>query len=423
MEIEELLVMSEHYNGYKRESAVIELGLLGNPSALPALIERVNDWVPRIRIESRNSITSMAIKKNTYAFVENLPNFYKLKLRARDHHESFINYIESYVTSSENAKAVVDGLQSSNALVVRACMTLCINYNLLDKFSISKIGLSHSDIIVRCRASELIREFDGVAQQELLSLAISDRFMPVRREALRIAVGIGARDEFVAPYLFDRHPSIREIAIKRLADSREYVSRAYKSALVSQSAFTICCGIWGVGAIGEVSNLTSIENLLTSQYSSVRKQAITTLFKINPSIINDSIKQLLSDISPAVAKEAARIARKLSVSLGAYELCALIENSSYEHTYAICFSVSKKINKWERIIYLLEMIRRNKNSSIFNLRELIAEIKRWDIDYNNSSSQPSAIQFLAVSNLFSEVDSMLGEECRRKLSFTLSLLK
>lgn len=36
--LEELLVMSEHWNGYKRENALRRLGMLGNPLAIPKLL-------------------------------------------------------------------------------------------------------------------------------------------------------------------------------------------------------------------------------------------------------------------------------------------------------------------------------------------------------------------------------------------------
>lgn len=309
---------------------------MGDPVALPALIERVNDWVPKIRNVSRNSILEIATKNNVFEFVENLPSFYKLKLCTRDQHEKLIEAIESYVTTSDNSNVVVNGLRSSNPLVVRACMDLCINYNLLDKLSLSKIGLSHSDLIVRCRASGLMREFQGEAQQELLNVAILDGFMPIRREALQIFIALGAKDEFVAPYLFDKHFSIREVVIKRLADSGISVSEAYKCALDSKSAFTIRCGVWGLGALGEASSLAKIEHLLTNPYSSVRKQAVTTLSKLNPSVILDKIKILLSDISPSVAKEAASVARKLSVAFYSSELFNLIKCSSYKYCSALC---------------------------------------------------------------------------------------
>ena len=43
--LEDLLMLSSHSSGYKRENAVRRLGMLGNPVAIPYLIERANDWV------------------------------------------------------------------------------------------------------------------------------------------------------------------------------------------------------------------------------------------------------------------------------------------------------------------------------------------------------------------------------------------
>jgi HEAT repeat protein len=51
--LDDLILMAEHWNGFKRENAVRRLGMLGNPVAIPKLIVRVNDWVPQVRRFSR----------------------------------------------------------------------------------------------------------------------------------------------------------------------------------------------------------------------------------------------------------------------------------------------------------------------------------------------------------------------------------
>ena len=41
--LEDLLAMSSHASGFKRENAVRRLGMLGNPMAIPYLMVRAND--------------------------------------------------------------------------------------------------------------------------------------------------------------------------------------------------------------------------------------------------------------------------------------------------------------------------------------------------------------------------------------------
>ncbi|MBQ4850721.1 hypothetical protein [Pseudoalteromonas sp. MMG012] len=46
--VEELIQLSNHRDGYKRENAAAKLGYLGDPIAIPSLLLRVNDWVHKL---------------------------------------------------------------------------------------------------------------------------------------------------------------------------------------------------------------------------------------------------------------------------------------------------------------------------------------------------------------------------------------
>ncbi len=151
--LDDLLKMTAHWDGHKRDNAIRRLGMLGNPIAIPYLILRVNDWVPQVRNTALKAIRELVTPENAAAFVLSLPSLYHLEKCSRSNHAELIEFIEKYLISNANKQHVVQGLEGINSLVARACISLIIQNNLLDIFAIVKSGLTHSDLIVRAKAS------------------------------------------------------------------------------------------------------------------------------------------------------------------------------------------------------------------------------------------------------------------------------
>ena len=54
-----LIELCRHWSGYEREAAVRALAKRGNVAALPALLERANDWVPQVRAAAAEAIDAL----------------------------------------------------------------------------------------------------------------------------------------------------------------------------------------------------------------------------------------------------------------------------------------------------------------------------------------------------------------------------
>lgn len=104
--LDDLILMAEHWNGFKRENAVRRLGMLGNPVAIPKLIVRVNDWVPQVREAARKALLMLMTPKNAKAFAESLPDLFHLRTCGRDNHAQFIDDVLEYLLKEENVERV-----------------------------------------------------------------------------------------------------------------------------------------------------------------------------------------------------------------------------------------------------------------------------------------------------------------------------
>ena len=417
--LDELLKMSEHWDGYKRESAVRRLGMLGNPIAIPNLILRVNDWVPQVRIAALKAMKMLAVPENSAAFVMSLPSLYHLDKCTRSSHAELIEFIEKYLILDINKKHLIQGLESGNSMVARACISLIIKNNLLDISPIVIAGLSHRDFIVRAKASSLIRKLKPSDQQVALELAIKDRFMPIRREAFQIHIKAGASSEFIEPFLFDLHSSIREIAIKHLLDRDVDVASIYINSLVAASlASRLKIAIWGVAELSEVVAISRVEELLASPYASVRKQSLMTMVGLQGEKFEGKLIEFLLDSSPAVCKEAARLCMKLDITFTAVKLKKICSSSFYKHSIASSIGLSKKINKWERLLFLLCLVGLLDQSEFIDMSMVDNEVVTWNADFNKSFSQPTVRQIEELLNAYDKNRVRLSLCLQRSLIIT-----
>jgi len=88
--LDDLVAMSSHASGFRRENAVRRLGMLGNSLAIPHLIVRANDWVPEVRSAAREALSNLPRTGNGEAFVASLPAIMHLQTCTRDDHSRLL---------------------------------------------------------------------------------------------------------------------------------------------------------------------------------------------------------------------------------------------------------------------------------------------------------------------------------------------
>ncbi|MBU2969837.1 hypothetical protein KO527_10810 [Pseudoalteromonas sp. C2R02] len=417
-----LLKLSEHWNGYKREEAVKKLCALNKSEAIPKLILRANDWVPEVRKAALESITSFASKNHAEAFVLYLPDLYHLRNCARNNHEDLINYIEQYLVTNTNSQFVIQGINNENELIARACITLCIDFELIDPVSIVKVGLQHNDIIVRAKSSYLLRKLTGIEQVNALKLALKDSFMPIRREAFQICLKTDESVSFIEPYLYDRHSSIREIALKKLQLQSVDIPSIYEKSLKSSLVSKLKCSIWGLGFLKCKDISHHIFEFLQSPYPSVRKQSLSTLSNLYNEEFNLTLVKYLQDPSPAVCKEVTKLCDKQNIVFTASDLIKIMELAEYEHIISNSLAISKHINKWERFIFLLRLLEHKALNSLIGVDKIREYLFEWNEDFNKTYCQPSMKQLKIMETLYLSTKPLLGTEQFNVVLFTLKTL-
>ena len=227
--------------------------------------------------------------------------------------------------------------------------------------------------------------------------------------------------EIANRFLFDRHRSIRDIAIKHLAKNEIDVERILVNILSStdQSALKIRCAILGLADIGAKQWVPLIENFINHSLPSIRKASLQVLAKLIDEGAKSYLLGGLKDESASVAKESARLANILNIPLSVDELLGVVKKTNYQHTLIVCMSCARKINKWDRLIFLLSLSRLLVVDDSASKEILDDELSKWDHDFNRSSTQPSITQIERLSKEYSHCKPLFTAKRLRLLEFTL----
>lgn len=420
--LDDLLIASRNWDGRVREDAVRKLGGLGNTEAIKALLIRLNDWVPQVRAAAKDAILRLAnTSSNAAVFIEHLPEIYHLNKCSRDEHADIIRQICDSILSERNRSLVVDGVSNDNCYVARICYALVSTHKLLPFDSLVEVGLSSKDFIIREKAFVLLRDSEPDKHCRFLAIALNDKHTPIRRAAFEVRLGHGEADGVVASYLFDRHSSIREIAVYELLRRGLNVLDVYRNALSNSLINTSRCAIWGVGYLSCKESIPALIKLLESPIPCIRKQALSTLSSLDASWLNDNLDKFLSDPSAAVSKEAARLCRRLGIRFDAEDLLSKVEDSPYKHTKNIVFGLVKKINKWERLIFLLKIRSSIKPNQEAELLRITGEIFLWNDDFNRNGSQPTRKQLDLLKRYYGE-QLQYNDHNLSRIMFTIETL-
>ncbi len=276
-DINTLLACTELKDGYKRESSVLQLGVLSDPVAISDLLKRANDWVPEIRSAAKIALLKIATPENAEAFVMSLPELYHLRKCGRANHSNLIGEIENYLIGPENVLNILKGLNDSDSEVSKACFALVLKHKLADPEQFILSALKHRDVNIRLKASHLLHGLDKDKKQEALKIALKDKHMPIRREAFLSLMQVWGNEGLAKTMLFDEHPGIREIAVAHLTKMGEDVQYTYLRTLSKDDTQDLCAALWGLGFLKVAECSTLVKPFLTHENSRVRKQAEATL--------------------------------------------------------------------------------------------------------------------------------------------------
>jgi len=299
---------SFHASGYVREEAIKRLDRISTGIELPFLLIRLNDWVENVRRTAQRAIVARITPRYARSLVTNLALVTRLEKTGRDDHRQTIEAIKNLIKSPDCRTALLEGLTSSDRLVRRLCFNLAMDAPGADLESILQQALGDQDTVIRLAAARKVsKTLEAEALHNLLSQMKRDRFMPVRREALRAAVERFPEQAVVElrAALLDSHVSMREEARYHLQKIAPIdMASFYQHALKTADEKNLSSAISGLGESGSASNGERLLPYVSHGAAKVRKAAIRALAKLNGNAYISSFMDALMDEMPGVSREA-----------------------------------------------------------------------------------------------------------------------
>jgi HEAT repeat protein len=415
--IDELLRLADSWNGYERERAVCQLGLIGNSIAIPMLIKRANDWVPQVRAASYKALKDLLIEENSLAFVDALPKIYHLESCYRDDHRELIKVVESFLLSEENKAKVVSGCISLNPFVARCCLKLTIEHQLLQPHQIVLHCIESHDVVIRSTVANLFKLLTDDQLKEVMESGLKDPFMPVRRETLLLSLSRFPDDSvnLLELFAFDRQASIREIVVKKLVEIGVDIQNLYLQKLsVKQSKLSqLRSALLGLSENNCISAISTILEYLSSEYPSLRKASLQALVRLDQEKAKQYLTVGIRDVSPSVAKESARLMQKSRIRLSEPELIDLCSADSSAVMKSCALSLNRIRNKWDKLSFLI-WLANPTNSNKFT-QQVDMEIGRWIVDYNRSFVTQTKYQTETLKSRIHELPGYETNEIFKRL--------
>jgi len=409
---------SFHHNGYIREAAVNRLALSTSGAELPFLILRLNDWVSNVRDAAYRAISARVKPEYCRGFIQNFALCLRIEQGRRADHTELIHEVKELLKSEQCRDVLFESLSSPDRFIRRACFRLVLDSTHSDLSRVVTLALDDNDTVIhRWGAQKISSVSDEAVFQQLVERMKRDRFTPVRREALRIAVTSNSPHavEELRTALLDTHRSMRGEAFYHLQRIQPTdVAAFYREHLAQAQGSTLYSVISGLGETGHAEDDRLIVPYTSHSSSKIRGAAIKALAKLRPEAHLDIFMSALEDEVPSISRQALKaLARKTSL-LSAARVWEIFSSTAHAHVKRNALSLLGRFAKWESISYLVRSVSEN-DDEIVELSRMA--IRRWLIRFNRSFTSPTSEQLARVRDAVESWGALLDEKTEQLLSF------
>lgn len=406
---------SFHYSGYVRQASVEELARQQVGRELPFLLIRLNDWVSQVRDVASTAVRARLEPPYAVHFLANMALVVRLRNCGRVDRK-FVEEVCALLKRPECSDVLQSGMTSTDKAIRRISFQLSAEADPSTRNAIIRAVMTDSDAVARSWA---VRHFlPDVTPDELPSVIepmLSDRFMPVRRDALW-AVATKRPDLAAEPLrraLLDGHISMRETARQFLSVAGVADARSFYMDVTERGPETKrCAAICGLGETGSASDVGLLSPFLVSSLPQLRRAAVYAVGKLNVEGCLTELTRLLSDTKASVSREAlkALLPRVRRVPLS--DLEGLLAYDPKLHVRRNALTLILHVEKWKKLPALL-----NASADVdAKIAELAARgLRDWFFNYNRSFAEPTREDFNSIEASLRKVEAKLPLESAAEL--------
>lgn len=407
-----IIFASFNPNGYIREKAVVMMKVYDN--TLPYIILRQNDWVVQVRQAASRSFDERLQKLNEGELLIALPYAEKLKWSSRGSHGEYTKRFFQKLTSPEHREDLKKGLQSTNVRTRR----ICINALLESSQSGSLLALNHlklePDPFLR---SMLFRQLCGTKMNlnEVAMVMLRDNYSINRIIALQYLRDENEKDiwDIACTLLFDKNASVRVMAREILQErDNDFDFRSfYIAALEENNVLAIA----GLGETGQAVDAHYMERYLGDERMMVVRSVLTALMSLDADKYASTTHNMLGEDRIGIVKTAQQLIMKYNVP-DYDEIRNIFWSTPYEYTKIKCAAILFSASKWQRLVYMLEVLSCDSES----LQRLARQaIQGWLSNFNKFFAQANMQQKEMIQGLLEKQNDKLADSIKKELLFVL----
>lgn len=411
-------IASFHHSGYVREAVINKLASITSGAELPFLILRVNDWVSNVRDAAYTAIRSRLKPDYARRLIENLPLIFRLEQAGRSDHTPLVRAIYELLQSDESRTALLESLKSPDPFIKRASFKLALNILEPDLPEVVRMALDQKDTLVRVWAAQRVGSvFTGVTLDHFLNRMKRDKFMPVRREALRIMVqqDSPALLAELQTSLLDAHISMREEARYHLRkfDTMDVAAFYRHHLLAGENLYSV---ISGLGETGAKADDHLIVPYTSHRSSKIRVAVLRALAKLNRNAHFELFLEALKDQVPDVSRQALNALIDRASAIDGERIFELFRSAGHAHVRRNALSLIEKLGKWDSIYYLVRAV---QDSDETIAGKSTFGIQRWLTRFNSNFSSPTPEQLARLGNALEEAGHLLDNKTVDQLRFSM----
>jgi len=408
-----IIFASFNPNGFIREKAVQMMK--DYSSTLPFILLRQNNWVQQVRTTSVDTTNYRLMHLSKGELLAALPFADKLSRAGRLQKPNVeVKRIFTALTAKLNEKDMLAGLQSNNIRMCRICTIALFNAE-TPRYDLAFVRLqAEPEPFLR---TTIFRNLKAIGQN---MNAVIERFIKDKYPLNRV---------LAFHYLCDtENSSTQNIAVELLLDKsadvrkevRYYLNSRkmefdYRTYYKSKLTDKVISAIYGLGETGKSEDTADIEAYLHSPLVSVARAAMTAVMRLNPAKYVPEITELLADERASMVKTACNAIIKFGFT-DYSRILEILKTSPYENTKKKCFSILLTATKWQRLIYILDVLENGKKEIEENTYDALV---RWILSYNRSYMAVTEMQQSIISESLTRLERKIPVQLQKQLRFLL----
>lgn len=356
------LQLSRYSNGFVREVAVRVLCDTPSALALPALVERLNDWVPQIRQLAERGVQRYLHANQADALLYALEPLLALAGKGRCNPEATLQRMTEVLSRPELHATLIEALNGRRGKGARFLFELLLKSEAGELPTTLKIGMKHAEIGIRRMALAASGRLPLADAREFLHQGLASSSAQIRVNALREWL---ARDERLQQLqhllrlgLLDPAPAVRCLscwaAPRYQVNSTEVLMQALAEQPTDKNGWLGLIGL--AKELVEPRALPTLQAALLHASPVLRSSALEAIVAIAPDDVLATLLSALDDPSTQVVRAASRLLKYQSIRTGDEQLSTALASSLSKGENRKLATLAALTPLWSHLQHLLQAL-------------------------------------------------------------------